>query len=325
MERKTTLTAAASGLALALVLAAAPAHAAGVTAGTLIENTATATYESGASSVTVQSNTVAVRVDELLDVAVANLNAGPVPVGQSSAVLSYSITNTGNGPEAYLLSTNPVTTGNTFNAVVQTIAIDSNGNGIYDAGVDQVITAGAATPAISPDASLTVFVIVQAPGGTGDGDTSQLRLTARAVTGSGTAGAIFTGAGDGGGNAVVGSSTAQDDALGALVASLATVTLVKSAAIADPFGGQQPVPGAVVTYTLVATVAGSGTAANLHVTDIIPAGTTYQASSLKLEGAALSDVADGDAGVGGTSGIDVTLGALAGGTIRTVKFNVKIN
>ena len=56
MERKTTLTAAASGLALALVLAAAPAHAAGVTAGTLIENTATATYESGASSVTVQSN-----------------------------------------------------------------------------------------------------------------------------------------------------------------------------------------------------------------------------------------------------------------------------
>lgn len=325
MDYAKSLIAAASGPALAIALAAAPAHAAGVTAGTLIENTATATYESGAASVTVQSNTVTVRVDELLDVAVASLNGSPVPIGQSSAVLSYTVTNTGNGPEAYLLSANPTTTGNDFDAVVQSIAIDSNGNGIYDAGVDQVIAAGAATPVIAPDASLTVFVIASAPSGASDGSTSQLRLAANAATGTGSAGTIFTGTGSGGGDAVVGASTAQDDALGGLIASLATVTLAKSAAIADPFGGQQPVPGAVVTYTLVATVAGTGTTANLHVTDVIPAGTTYQPASLKLEGAALSDAADGDAGVGGAAGIDVALGTITGGTTRTVKFNVKIN
>lgn len=62
-----------ASIALALVLSAPSAHATGVSAGTLIENTATATYNAGSSSVSVSSNTVKVTVDELLDVAVASL------------------------------------------------------------------------------------------------------------------------------------------------------------------------------------------------------------------------------------------------------------
>jgi uncharacterized repeat protein (TIGR01451 family) len=100
---------------------------------------------------------------------------------------------------------------------------------------------------------------------------------------------------------------------------------VKSSSILDPFGGSQPVPGAVVTYTLVATVNGTGQADNLHVTDVIPAGTTYEAGTLTLDTAALTDANDTDAGEASAAGIDVDLGNVAGGTTKTVTFNVKID
>jgi len=109
------------------------------------------------------------------------------------------------------------------------------------------------------------------------------------------------------------------------IAQLATVSLTKSATIADSSGGSSPTPGAVMTYTLVATVAGSASVGNLHVTDPIPAGTTYQPGTLKLAGASLTDASDGDAGAASASGIDVNLGTVAGGSSRTVTFAVKIN
>ena len=51
-----------------LTLAVGPqaAQAAGVLAGTLIENTASATYSSGTASGSVSSNTVTVKVDEAI-------------------------------------------------------------------------------------------------------------------------------------------------------------------------------------------------------------------------------------------------------------------
>ncbi|HQV02723.1 MULTISPECIES: hypothetical protein [unclassified Novosphingobium] len=301
------------------------AQATGVSAGTLIENTASATYTSGTASGTVQSNTVTVRVDELLDVAVAGLTSTPVSAGSGTAVLAYSVTNTGNGPEAFNLAINPAVAGNQFDATVQQVVIDSNGNGTYDPGVDAVLPSGSPTPSIAADGSLTVFVIVSLPTTATDGQTSQVELTASAVTGTGTPGTAFAGQGAGGGDAVVGSSGADDNAFDSLIATLATVSLTKAASIADPFGGSQPVPGAVVTYTLTATVNGTGQVENLHVTDAYPTGTTYEASTMTLDAAALTDAADADAGTASGTGIDVNLGTVAGGTTKVVKFNVKIN
>ena len=310
---------------LGAVITPGAAHATGVTAGTLIQNTASATYTSGASSGTVTSNTVSIKVDELLNVAVAGLTTTPATAGQTSAVLEYSITNTGNGPEAFNITVNPAVAGNAFDATVQSVVVDSNGNGTYDPGVDQVLATGAATPLIPADGSLKIFVIVSLPAGAVDGQTSQVQLTADAATGTGSAGTVFAGQGAGGGDAVVGTSTASSNAKDTLVASLATVALTKSALVADPFGGTQPVPGAVVTYTMVAAVSGTGQASAVHVTDIIPVGTTYQAGTLTLDAAALTDTTDSDAGQASSSGIDVNLGTVNGGTSKTVKFNVKIN
>ncbi|MFO1256399.1 MAG: hypothetical protein U1E37_12150 [Sphingomonadaceae bacterium] len=312
-------------VAIGAALAPGLAHATGVSAGTLIQNTATATYTSGTANGSVTSNTVTVRVDELLDVAVAGLTTTPAVAGASNVVLEYSVTNTGNGPEAFNLAVNTAVAGNQFDAVLQSVVVDTNGNGTYDPGVDQVLPSGQPTPAIAADQSLKVFVIVSLPTGATDGQNSQVQLAANAVTGSGTPGTVFAGQGNGGGDAVVGASTASQSANDALTASLATVSLVKSASIVDPFGGSQPVPGAVVTYTLVATVNGSGQANSLHITDVIPTGTTYQAGTLTLESAALTDANDADVGQASAAGIDVNLGTIAGGTNKTVTFNVKID
>ncbi|HQS68611.1 MAG: hypothetical protein B7Y36_04040 [Novosphingobium sp. 28-62-57] len=311
-------------LAASTAFGAHHAHAAGVTAGTLIENTASASYGTGGATTTVNSNTVSIRVDELLDVAVSSLDAGSVPLADS-AVLTYRLDNTGNGAEAFSINVTPTVSGNGFDAVVQTIAIDSNDNGTYEPGVDTVITNGAATPELAADGSTRIFVVVTQPSGTTDGLAGQVRVTAQALTGAGTPGTSFAGLGQGGGDAVVGATTANANALGALIASSASVALVKSFTIVDPFGGAKPVPGAVVTFTIAATASGSGAVNDLHVIDAIPAGTTYVANSVALGGTALTDAADGDAGVASASGIDVTIGTLAGGASSTVTFQTTIN
>ena len=315
----------AASLLLSASFGASAAHAAGVVAGTQIANTATATYDSGSASVSIQSNTVTVRVDELLNVAVTSLSANPTAAAAGTTVLTYQVTNTGNGPESFDLTVDPAVSGNGFNPVVQSIAYDTNGNGVYDPGTDVILAAGTPTPAIAPDNALTVFVLTTLPTTATDGQTGQVRLTATSTTGSGTPGTVFAAQGAGGGDAVVGASTALDDALATEIARLAAVNLTKSAVVLDPFGTLQPVPGAVVTYSLLATVSGAGTASNLNVTDVIPAGTTYQTGTLTLDGSPLSDATDGDAGRASAAGIAVGLGTLAGGTSKTVAFKVKIN
>lgn len=312
-------------LTAAGVLWPATAGATGVSAGTSIDATATATYSNGATSETVTSNTVSIRVDEVLDVTVASLDGGNVTLGSAGAFLSFQVTNTGNGPEAYELAVNAALGGDDFDPAVTQIAYDSNGNDTYDAGVDTVIPTGGATPEIDADDTLRVFVVTQLAGAPGDGDTARVRLTATAATGSGSPGTAFAGQGEGGGAAVVGSSTAEDQAEGTLVASVGAVTLAKSATVLNSFGNADAIPGATVTYSLVASVSGSGSVSGLTITDPIPAGTTYLAGTLKLDGSALTDASGDDAGQAGATGISVSLGNVPAGATRTITFAVTLD
>jgi uncharacterized repeat protein (TIGR01451 family) len=313
--------------ALAIAASAYPAAAlaAGVSAGTTIQNTASATYSNGAATDTITSNEVEILVDELLNVAVASQDAGNVALNSSGAVLSFEITNTGNGPEAFRLTPNPALTGDDFDPSVTLVAWDSNNNGVYDAGVDTTIASGGATPAIAADDSLLVFLVTALAGSPADGDTAEVRLTAVASTGSGAAGTKFAGQGAAGGDAIVGSSTASDNDEGTLIASIGAVTLVKSVTIDDQFGGNDAVPGATATYSIVATVSGTGSVSSLVVSDPIPTGTTYEAGSLTLNGTGLTDQTGDDAGQAGSSGISVNLGTIASGASRTITFSVIVN
>jgi uncharacterized repeat protein (TIGR01451 family) len=311
----------ATGLALGQ-----PAWAAGTHAGTLISNTATVTFNIGGGPITLQSTTNVIKVDQLIGVAVTPLISTPVPVGASATLLSYQVTNTGNGADSFDLTAAPNVGGNAFTTTLQTVAIDNNGNGIYDPGVDTVISNGGASQTIAPDGTIKVLLIVAAPATATDTQTSQVRLTATSATGSGTPGTLFAGKGIGGVDALVGLSSGTGNATEALVASMAQVTLTKSAVIVDPFGGANPLSGAVVTYSIVAHTTGSGTVNSLTVTDAFPAGTTYQPGTIALNGASLSDAADGDAGNASSTGIAVLLGNVPGGSAdRTITFQVKLN
>jgi len=267
-----------------------------------------------------------VKVDELINVAVTSLSGTPVSGGSGSAVLIYQVTNTGNGSQPFKLTADPAVSGNAFNTATQSLAIDTNGNGTYDAGVDALLTNGANGPAMAPDSSLKVFVLSNVPSTATDGQTSQVRLSAASIVGTGTAGTVFAGKGASGVDAVIGASTGTANALASVIASLANLSLTKSAVVADPFGGTTSVPGSLVTYSLLLKTSGTGTATGVHITDAFPAGTTYQAGTLTLNGSAQTDVADTDSGTASSTGIDVALGNLTSASgDKTVTFKVKIN
>lgn len=312
--------------ALASVLGASSAHATGTLAGTDITNIASATYDSGGTTVNIDSNTVVIRVDELLDVTTVGTDPGDVQTtnGATNVVSTFRVTNTGNGPENFRLTPNVANGGDDFDPTLSQIILDTNGNGVYDPGVDTVYVAGSNDPLLQPDQGITVFVLTNIPPTQNNGDRAQVVLTAAAVTGTGAPGTTFAGQGQGGGNAVVGTTGADADGSGFVRVQAAAVALVKSATVVDPFGGTTSVPGSIITYTLVATVSGAGTLNNIAINDPIPAGSQYVANSMTLQTAPLTDVADADAGNFNGTRISVGLGNVPSGQTRTVTFRVTV-
>jgi uncharacterized repeat protein (TIGR01451 family) len=308
----------------ASIIFSTPAVATGTSAGTTISNTATATYtNAGGQSVSIPSNKVDLKVDEVLNVTVASADPGDVSSasGGTNQLLSFSVTNTGNGSEAFRLAPVNAIGGDNFDPATTTLVLDTNHNNVYDAGVDTVYAAGSNDPVLVADTAIRVFVLSTVPGTATDGQRGETDLTATAITGTGTAGTVFAGAGDGGSDAVVGASTGVGRDRGFYIVSAATVAFVKSAAVADP----KSIPGSIITYTLLATVSGSGALANLAVGDPVPTATTYVAGSLTLQGAALTDTTDSDAAEFTGTAIAARFGTVAAGQSRTLTFKTKIN
>jgi uncharacterized repeat protein (TIGR01451 family) len=307
---------------------AGSAQAAGTPAGTDITNVATATYElPGGGETSIDSNVVTFKVDELLDVGVAWSDPSDVDAsaGATGQLLRFTVTNGGNGTESFALATVANGGGDDFDPSVTSIVLDSNSNGAYDAGVDTVYSSGGNDPQLAPDQSITVFVLSTVPAGAGDGQRGRVDLTAVAKTGSGAPGTSFAGQGQGGGDAVVGATGADSEDDGYYRVARASVAFVKTASVVDAFGGTAAAPGSTITYTLAATVSGSGNLANLRVSDNVPTGTTYKPGSLTLEGAPLTDAADTDPGSFSGTAINVGLGTVAAGATRTITFQVKID
>ena len=312
--------------ALLCILTSSNAYATGTLAGTDITNIASASYETGGSTVVIDSNPVVIKVDELLDVTTVSGDPGDVITtnGATNVVSTFRITNTGNGPESFRLTPNVVNGGDDFDPTLVQVVLDTNGNGVYDPGVDTVYVAGTNDPLLAPDQIITVFVLTNVPGTQTNGDRAQVRLTTAATTGTGAPGTTFAGAGQGGSNAVVGSTGADADAAGFLLINAAAVALVKSATVLDPFGGTTSVPGSIITYTLTATVSGTGSLNNLAINDPIPASSQYVVSSITLAGAPLTDAADADQGNFNGSRVSVALGNVPAGQTRTVTFKVRV-
>jgi uncharacterized repeat protein (TIGR01451 family) len=315
-----------------LVLATPVAHAAGTAAGIDITNTASATFlDPDGTSRTVNSNTTALRVDEILDVTIVANDAGNVAVTtpDTNAPLSFTVTNTGNGSEAFALGVINTLGGDQFNPANPRIYLD-NGDGLFDILTDTLYVAASNDPVLAADATQLVFVVSDIPAALNNNDVGLASLTAEAITAQATPGVdapgtSFAGQGTNGSDAVVGGTQADASGQNGYVASQIATTLAKSQSVLDSFGNANAIPGAVITYTLTFSVVGAGNLSGSQITDAIPANTTYKPNSLTLNTLPLSDLADADAGSASAAGIVVNLGTVTAPATHTVTFQVTIN
>jgi len=309
------------------------AHAAGTAAGTDITNTASATFTDPVGNpVTVSSNTTTLTVDEVLDVTIVANDAGNVAVAtpDTDAPLSFTVTNTGNGSEAFSLSFNNALGGDQFDPSNTRLYLD-DGDGILEIGTgDTLYVAGTNDPVLAADASRLVFMVNDMPAGRSNSDVARVDLLAEAITAQATAGAdapgtTFAGQGANGSDAVVGSTQADASGQNGYVVSQVATTFGKTQSVLDQFGGSNAIPGAVITYTLTFAATGSGSLSGSQITDPIPANTTYLPGSLTLNAGGLTDTVDADAGRFTGAGIAVDLGTVTAPATYTVTFRVTIN
>ncbi len=313
-----------------------PAGALGTAAGTTITNSATVNYTLGGSA---QSETASDSFDvlELIDCVVTWQDAANIAVNSphSDRVLTFQLTNTGNGPEDFRLAVNDAVAGDDFNPTAQDVYLESNGAaGLQMSGATPDTTYAGTDIALAADGTQLCYVVSAIPAGLAAGNIGRVRLSADARTpgAAGSApGTVLANAGPGGLDAIVGTTGADGGARGTYEVSVAAVALVKSIAqIADPYGGDRPYPGAVVTYRIAVNVSGSGTAEAVVITDAIPADMTYVAGSMLLDGVAQTDADDApadasDFGVTAANTITVNLGDTVAPATRIIEFNTTIN
>lgn len=290
--------------AAGLLLPAAPSLAAGAPAGATIVNTAYVSHREAGETVVAASNAIATTVAEMVDFSVTFLRAQRLTA--RTEALAFRLLNLGNSRRAFVLSLASVAG---FDASSCKVYLDPTGREDFVLA-NVALYDPARPPELDPGAAMQVWTVC-------DSDASvvgQVSLEAWPTTRSSDTGA----------GVVWVRRTAR--ALGE-VATPSTVfaSLNKSQVVLDRKGGTRALPGSTITYTLDADIQGSGVARGAMVTDPIPAGSTYVAGSLQLDGQALSDLADADAGELAGGQITVRLGDVVAPAKRTVTFKVVIN
>ena len=358
MTNKFNLLAVSSFIAVA-ALSAAPAYAAGTTAGSSINNTATVGYSvGGVAQTAVTSNTATFVVDRKISMTLTepgNATTSVAP-GSSNQVTTFLLTNTSNAALDFGLALAQPVGGTTahggtdgFDVTTPTYWINTGvsvASATYDPANSVQVTY---IDELAADATKYIFVLANIPAIRANGDVAGVTLTAQARD-SGTAGTQGAVSGETAGANTAGVDTVFADAAGAtdavrdgqisarddytVAAALLTVNKT-SRIISDPLNllvNPKMIPGATVEYCIqVANAAGGATATAPTITDIVPAQTTYDATfGIRLNGTVTAGVcnADGVAGGaynGGTTTVSGTLANLAGGSTSTLYFRVTIN
>jgi len=324
---------------VACCVCSTPAFGVGTAAGTAINNTATVSYESnGAAQAPVSSNTATLTVLELIDVALTWQDSSPVSVNTPDVndALTFLLTNTGNGLESYALTRNNAVGGDAYDP-----ADGSAGAIFFESGLaagfqasgpsaDTLYIAGTNDPNLAAEASRIVYVLSDTPASQPASATGIVRLSASSLT-PGAAGASpgtgFPGQGVGGIEAVVGGSQAQASRDGTYLVSGLAVSVAKTVvSIVDPRGGNSFEPGATITYRILVTISGAGTAANLSVNDPLPAELNYVPGSITVGGALRTDALDADNAHFTAGAVNVSFGDTAGPTaLPAIQFRATLN
>ena len=352
------------GVALAMAAGNGAALAAGTASGTNVENYATVDYQVGSvDQTTVYSDTASFVVDNKIDLAVATVDLAPVTVvpGDTTRVLTYTVTNEGNTTQDYSLqaldSAIPAfgEPSEDFDALNIQVFVDVNGNGVYDEATDTQTY----VDELEADSTVTVFVVGDIPLGQADGDVASYDLVATTAVGGSPAsqgadittddsasadlaGTVQTVFADAAGTAdfpTDGKHSSKD----AYKVETATLTVSKTSGVdSDPFNGStnpKAIPGAIMDYAIDVDNTGTATAGNVVVEDQIPTNTAfYVGSVVTVPGAGPTVEYSDDGGTtwsysptAGADGSDpavthvrVTFGSIGSGSTSEFDFQVLI-
>ena len=345
-----------SGLCLAslfLLALSAGAHAGGTAPGTDINNQATLNFKVGGTdqpAVTSDGDTgtagnqvTTFKVDRKVDLTVVSDGGATVIPNTNDQVLPFTLENTGNDTQGYLLSTvaGLDATDDDFDMNSVRIYIDVNNNGTYESGTDTLYTAGTNVGDLAPDATIKLLIVANTPGTAGNTETSLYHLLAQATNaGTTTPAAETPGAddptaidvafADAAGSAGAGTDDAQDgkhSASAIYTVQSATVVVTKSSEVTDDgFGTTAPnakaIPGATVTYTVNITNSGTATANSLVLTDDLQvADVTYNNSSVSFGSDCNGTTSESFA----TPTLTINVGTVTGGSTCTITYSVTIN
>ena len=290
------------------------ANALGTVSGTNVENFATVDYQVGGFTQNqIFSDTAAFLVDNVVDITVATVNGAAIVVvpGDTSRVLTYTVTNDGNTTQDFSLTAVPgvgaffgVT--DNFDATNVGVFVDADADGIYDPLVD----VNSYIDELADDATVTVFIVGDIPLVQLDGDGAIYDLVAQVAQGGlgGTQGAdilnddggfISPGGtpsiipdnpatiqivfGDGAGSVDL-DNDGRHSSRNVYVVGSAILTVDKNSVVTnDPVNGAanpKAIPGATIYYTLNVANTGSAPANTVVLEDQIPANTTFVGGSV---------------------------------------------
>ncbi|MBN8500035.1 MAG: hypothetical protein J0M19_02650 [Sphingomonadales bacterium] len=343
----------AAGILTLAALGAQPAFAAGTAAGSTITNTATVNYQVGSVAQTATTASDTLTVDRKVNLTVAEVGTTTTQVtpGQTSAVTTFTVTNTSNATLDFALTAVQPTGGtaahggtDSFNGTNVRIFVDTNTNGVFDSGTDTQVTY---LDELAADGSRTVFVVSDIPLGLANGAVAGVTLTATGREGGtassqGAALTQTTTANTAGMDTVFADTAGATDAARDAAFSArddytvftATLTVLKtSTIISDPLNGTtnpKMIPGATIEYCIsVSNAAGGADATNVAVSDPLPGQITYDAGyGIKLNGTVVSGNCQTDGTAGGTfssNTVNGTIASLPAGSTKTVLFRATIN
>jgi uncharacterized repeat protein (TIGR01451 family) len=277
-------------------------------AGTNISNQALLQFQVQNAPGQIQSNAVAFTVAQLLGVAVTSQDATEVGVNSPdlSRVLTFRVTNIGNGTETYRLSRDDAQTGDNFDPLIPIAPLAAlfieNGlqPGFQATGpnADTPYVAGSNDPTLPAGGDRTVYLVSTIPAGQvylDTGRSSLIATSAQADVPGKLPGTGLPALNAGSQERVVGLSRGQANAMGAYRVTGVQTSLVKTVIkVLDPQGGSTIMPGAIITYRLVTEIKGKGTASSVSLNDPLPAQVRYKTGSLLLNGVSQTEAVDSD-------------------------------
>ena len=284
---------------LVLLVSASAACALGTAAGTRVQNSVVVTFQINGNPETVHTERASHTfiVSEIIRSNVSSLNPEGVatPTPARDITMSFQLTNTGNGEEAFLLS--PQTGSGDFPADITRMWLESNGQPGLQA--DDTPYNPAVGVKLEADDGAIIYVTANIPADLDDQARGNVVLTATsATTGANglSMGEALADGGDGGIEAVVAQNNASHDDSGDFIVSGIRLGVEKEIiAVNDPYQGNLVMPGAEITYQITIKAEGRGVAKDLKINDPTPASMAYKPNTLLFNGERLTDQSDDDA------------------------------